>query len=169
MVSSMIVVSLWISSISLMFLSHPLSVGLNLLLQTCLIAALTGMMTSSYWFSYILFLIMVGGMLILFIYMTSVASNEKFKFSFKILCLILTLAMFMGAMILIDKFLSHEYTLVLDQVSQSYIDQSNPSLSKFLNWPMSMNLVMIIIYLLMALIMVVKITNIQYGPLRQKF
>nr|YP_009860231.1 NADH dehydrogenase subunit 6 [Neoplocaederus obesus]QKW88548.1 NADH dehydrogenase subunit 6 [Neoplocaederus obesus] len=152
-----------------MFLSHPLSFGLILLLQTISVSLITGMMNYNYWFSYILFLVMVGGMLILFIYMTSVASNEKFKFSFKILVVSLIFAIFSISLTLIDLFFSNYFLSTFDLTSQSIYSKNELSMTKFLNWPSSSVLALMITYLLITLIMVVKITNVQYGPLRQKF
>merc|ERR1739838_23170 len=60
-------------------LVHPLAIGLALLFQTILICCTTGLSNLSFWFSYILFLIFLGGILVLFIYVTSLASNEMFK------------------------------------------------------------------------------------------
>nr|YP_010439957.1 NADH dehydrogenase subunit 6 [Pseudoechthistatus hei]UTD45003.1 NADH dehydrogenase subunit 6 [Pseudoechthistatus hei] len=152
----------------LLFLNHPLSFGFILLIQTTLIALITGMMNYNYWFSYIIFLIMIGGMLILFIYMTSVASNEKFKFSYKILFLI----SMMFLLIFFEFFLdSYFFNLIIKNslFNQNWNLDFNLIMNKFLTWPMNLIFYLIIIYLLITLIMVVKITDIKSGPLRQKF
>nr|YP_010486372.1 NADH dehydrogenase subunit 6 [Pseudoechthistatus chiangshunani]UVW93777.1 NADH dehydrogenase subunit 6 [Pseudoechthistatus chiangshunani] len=152
----------------LLFLNHPLSFGFILLIQTTLIALTTGMMNYNYWFSYIIFLIMIGGMLILFIYMTSVASNEKFKFSYKILFLI----SMMFLLIFFEFFMdSYFFNLIMKNslFNQNWNLNFNLIMNKFLTWPMNLIFYLIIIYLLITLIMVVKITDIKSGPLRQKF
>nr|QIV24845.1 NADH dehydrogenase subunit 6 [Sceleocantha sp. 4 MJ-2019] len=164
----LITVTLLIMSINFLFMQHPLSFGLILLIQTLLIALTTGMMNYDYWFSYILFLIMVGGMLILFIYMTSIASNEKFKFSTTLMILSLSLATIM-ILILMDQLIFNMQMFTYDLNSQNAYPNSYNSMTKFFNWPASSNLFLIIIYLLITLIMVVKITNIKNGPLRQMF
>nr|QWC54303.1 NADH dehydrogenase subunit 6 [Jebusaea hammerschmidtii] len=155
-----------ILSVMFLFLNHPLSLGLMLLIQTLLISLLTGMMNYNFWFSYILFLVMVGGMLVLFIYMTSVASNEKFKLSNKLLIPITMLIMMMVMMTLIDQLpLNTMFTSQDLNISSN----NNLSASKYIS-SLEYNLMaMIITYLLICLIMVVKITNIKYGPLRQMF
>nr|AXS65538.1 NADH dehydrogenase subunit 6 [Chrysomeloidea sp. 7 KM-2017] len=163
----LILVSLMTTSSLFMLLNHPLSFGLILLIQTFFISILTGMMNLNFWFSYILFLVMVGGMLILFIYMTSVASNEKFKFSFKMLVFTIIM-LFVSVVIsfLIDQFLSTE------NLMQSDLGQwmnKNSSMNKYMNNPPANLMYFVIIYLLITLIMVVKITDIKQGPLRQKF
>lgn len=60
-------------------LSHPIALGLSLIIHTLLVRAATGLAGGHYWFSYILFLVFLGGVLVLFIYITSLASNEKFS------------------------------------------------------------------------------------------
>nr|QVM79280.1 NADH dehydrogenase subunit 6 [Niphona lateraliplagiata] len=157
---------LFLAFISL-FLNHPLSYGLVLLIQTIFVALMTGMMASNYWFSYIIFLVMVGGMLILFIYMTSVASNEKFKFSIKLTLIFLPMFLLTSFFIFSDAFF---YDLILknDLMDQSNNSNFKLSLNKFINYPLNSIFYLMIIYLLITLIMVVKITDIKSGPLRQK-
>nr|ASM41819.1 NADH dehydrogenase subunit 6 [Eutetrapha metallescens] len=149
------------------FLTHPLSLGLILLIQTILIALITGSMSFNYWFSYIIFLIMIGGMLILFIYMTSIASNEKFKFSMKLSILFFSMFLTLMTFLIIDNYFFHQSSII-DLIPQISNMNFKFSLNKFINWPNNMVFMMMIIYLLITLIMVVKITNINYGPLRQK-
>nr|QWB85804.1 NADH dehydrogenase subunit 6 [Arhopalus rusticus] len=168
MVSLMISLST-LSSI-FMFLNHPLSFGMVLLMQTILISLITGMMNLNFWFSYILFLIMIGGMLILFIYMTSIASNEKFKFSYKLLMLTFIMMLIMTFLLMIIDLYYLNFSLFMyDNMKQMTMTNNNLSMNKYVNYPTNLVFFMIIIYLLITLIMVVKITNLNYGPLRQKF
>nr|AML26727.1 NADH dehydrogenase subunit 6 [Histeridae sp. BMNH 1274738] len=142
-------------------MKHPLSMSLILLMQTVLISIQTGILSLNTWFSYIMFLIMVGGMLVLFIYMTSVASNEKF--SYKMNDLILPMS---------TLIMSAIFYLMSEQNSNfnnMWIPFPNPQLVKYLNFPSNSIILMMMIYLLIALIAVVNISNIGYGPLRQKF
>lgn len=60
-------------------LNHPVALGLTLILHTLLISGVTGLAVGNFWFSYVLFLVFLGGVLVLFIYITSLASNEKFS------------------------------------------------------------------------------------------
>nr|QIV24546.1 NADH dehydrogenase subunit 6 [Olethrius laevipennis] len=158
-----------VSSTVFLFLSHPLSFGMILLMQTLIISLITGTMNYNFWFSYILFLVMVGGMLILFIYMTSVASNEKFKFSSKLFVLTISMLILAVSTMMTDKFFSNTNLLSYETIGQNQMYSNSLSLSKFLNLNSSLGLFMIIMYLLITLIMVVKVTDIRNGPLRQKF
>nr|QJT42852.1 NADH dehydrogenase subunit 6 [Agrilus mali] len=164
---TLMMTSLMISTL-FFFTKHPLSMGFNLLMQTVIIALMTGIMNYNFWYSFILFLIMVGGMLILFIYMTSVASNEKFNFSMK--TTIIT-AMLLMMMIYISYFISPMISSIniMSQPGQ-FTSSINwmMSLTKFFTYPQNMKLAMLMSYLFLALIAIVKITSIKYGPLRTK-
>nr|AYW52275.1 NADH dehydrogenase subunit 6 [Galerucinae sp. 7 ACP-2013] len=155
-------------SMLFIFMNHPLSCGLILLLQTIFTAMISGLMNLNYWYSYILFLIMVGGMLILFIYMTSIASNEKFSFNPSLMILLLFMSMLI-ILILMDEFYFNLMNKMLEMKSQNLMFNNNLSMMKYFNEPNYFLMMMIIIYLFITLIVVVKITNISYGSLRQKF
>nr|YP_009731717.1 NADH dehydrogenase subunit 6 [Carpophilus dimidiatus]QHR79665.1 NADH dehydrogenase subunit 6 [Carpophilus dimidiatus] len=157
-------------SIIFLFLNHPLSLGFILLIQTILTSLITGMMNYNFWFSYILFLVMIGGMLILFIYMTSIASNKKFKFSTKLFIssLIILISLTMISLIM-DKYMLYNFYLNYDILMYNDYYNNNLSLNKFINKPNFMVLMMIFIYLLITLIAVAKIAPIKKGSLRQKF
>nr|UAM92174.1 NADH dehydrogenase subunit 6 [Deleaster bactrianus] len=151
------------TSMTFIFMKHPLSMGFLLLAQITLIALMMTLISNNSWFSYILFIIMVGGLLILFIYMTSLASNEKFKFSFKIMILNITNIMFMFLTYFIDQM---NFNLMNKFNFNNYM--ININMNKFFIFPSYFIMIMIIIYLFITLIAVVKISNFKSGPLRQK-
>nr|ALO70760.1 NADH deshydrogenase subunit 6 [Neophonus bruchi] len=150
-------------SITFIFLTHPMTMGLNLFIQTILISLMTGYLNKFMWFSYILFLIMIGGMLVLFMYMTSVASNELFKFS----NLILLLFILMMTTTMMLMFLDNYFINILNLNTENL--KFNLTLTKYLNYPFNIILVILILYLFLTLIATVKITKLNYGPLRQNF
>nr|YP_010936661.1 NADH dehydrogenase subunit 6 [Anomala rufiventris]WKW91630.1 NADH dehydrogenase subunit 6 [Anomala rufiventris] len=156
----------FISSMTFMFLTHPLSMGMMLLMQTIIMALTMGFFNINFWYSYILFLIMIGGMLVLFIYMTSVASNEKFQFSIKLTIMVGTLMLIMFFIIaMMDPYFSDMNSIYSETVNN--YKEYNMSFSKYLSYPNIIIMYMMIIYLLITLIAVVKITQIEKGPLRQ--
>nr|ALO70513.1 NADH deshydrogenase subunit 6 [Dexiogyia corticina] len=157
----------FIISISFMFLNHPLSMGMMLLVQTILICLITGMLNSSFWFSYILFLIMIGGMLVLFIYMTSIASNEMFKYSNNLMMMIFFMVIYFFIM---NTFLDSYFMNMMFIFKENVLFTLNfLPLTKYFNYPSMMMIFLMIIYLFITLIAIVKITKIEFGPLRQKF
>nr|WNN67220.1 NADH dehydrogenase subunit 6 [Colasposoma dauricum] len=149
-------------SLTFIILNHPLSMGLFLLIMTIMMSLATGLMNSTFWFSYILFLVMIGGMLILFIYMTSVASNEKFKFSFKIMYL--SLSIFMISMV----FNMNQKLKLME--TNPFNNYNNPMTMnmKYFSPSMKMILIFLMTYLLLTLIMTVYMTKKNMGPLRSK-
>nr|QNG56298.1 NADH dehydrogenase subunit 6 [Palaestes freyreissi] len=155
----------WILSFMFLFMNHPLSFGSILFFQTILISLITGLMSLNFWYSYILFLIMVGGMLVLFMYMTSIASNEKFKFSLKLMLLFMFFLVNMPFIFFYKniKFLNENC------MNQNFKSLFSLSMNKYMYSPSMIIYIMIIIYLFITLIAIVKIINIKYGPLRQKF
>nr|ALO70309.1 NADH deshydrogenase subunit 6 [Astenus lyonessius] len=151
-------------SIFFIMMNHPLSMGLILLIQTIIISMITSTLSLNYWFSYILFLIMIGGMLVLFIYMTSVASNELFKFSYNLMNISIMIMILMFIL-----YFNYNYMYMNFEFNINNNFNNNFMFNKFINFPSNLIMFMMIIYLFITLIAVVKITNMNYGPLRQKF
>nr|ALO76920.1 NADH deshydrogenase subunit 6 [Pterostichinae sp. CYR01] len=161
-------------TIIFLFLNHPLSMGMILLIQTLLISLMSGLYSYSYWFSYILFLVMIGGMLVLFIYMTSMASNEMFNFSIKMsmfiimfITLMMLIYLLMDYMMMNPLFKNSNMNMMLNNMMLK--NENLLSLNMIYNKPNNFITLMLINYLFLTLIAVVKITDINYGPLRQKF
>nr|YP_006883041.1 NADH dehydrogenase subunit 6 [Acleris fimbriana]ADU58124.1 NADH dehydrogenase subunit 6 [Acleris fimbriana]UDU84875.1 NADH dehydrogenase subunit 6 [Acleris fimbriana] len=160
-------------SFSMIFLNHPLSMGMMILIQTILTCLISGLLIKTYWFSYILFLTFLGGLLVLFIYVSSIASNELFKnnFFFSKMIFIFLLIIFFISMLYYLK-LNWIYTFFNDDMENFFkIDlffnnENKMNLSKLYNDQTFLMMMMMIIYLFIALVAMVKITNIFYGPLR---
>ncbi|KAI8032980.1 NADH dehydrogenase subunit 6 (mitochondrion) [Drosophila gunungcola] len=158
---------------SIIFLNmiHPLALGLTLLIQTIFVCLISGLMTKSFWYSYILFLIFLGGMLVLFIYVTSLASNEMFNLSIK-LTLFSSMILFM---LLIMSFIIDKSSISLFLMNSemdslinmnSYMLENSLSLNKLYNFPTNFITILLMNYLLITLIVVVKITKLFKGPIR---
>nr|AOY39653.1 NADH dehydrogenase subunit 6 [Scolytinae sp. BMNH 1040052] len=162
--------SSWILSSMLIFLNHPLALGSLLLIQTILISITTGMMFINFWLSYILFLIMVGGMLIMFMYMTSIASNEKFKlpnFKKSMMATMMVVALMMLMMMMWDPSILPLKSSMSNNIQLTQLHMFM-SLNKFFNYPNYIMLISLMSYLFLTLIAIVKITDKKMGPMRQK-
>ena len=147
-------------------LSHPLSLGVTLLLQTVFISLTAGISTHSFWFSYILFIIFLGGILVLFIYVASLASNEIFSFSL-ITFLAYTSTIFFLTIIFL--FLDPLSTPNSSSLPISSINSlvSTPIVIRWIYNYSSIRFTLFIIrYLLLTLVVIVKIVNLFKGPLR---
>nr|ASY98493.1 NADH dehydrogenase subunit 6 [Idolomantis diabolica] len=153
-------------SIMFLFLNHPLSMGLILLLQTIMMCLISGFMSPSFWFSYILLLIYLGGMLVLFMYITSLAPNEMFFYSNKTLSILLAFPLII--LFMYYNKLNHPMNLYenLENITSLNLINNN-FLLKMYNYPTNMITITIATYLFLTLIAVVKITYMNKGPLRQ--
>nr|YP_010693554.1 NADH dehydrogenase subunit 6 [Scolytoplatypus wugongshanensis]WCB99745.1 NADH dehydrogenase subunit 6 [Scolytoplatypus wugongshanensis] len=156
----------WLFSSILLFINHPLTVGFTLLTNTILISLISGMFYLNFWFSYILFLIMISGLLIMFIYMTSIASNEKFMINKYLFIFPLLLFSFMLISLMTDIFFCmkpmNSSTIMFNDLIK------NTHMNKFFSNPNMIMLLFLMVYLLLTLIMATKITDKKLGPLRQK-
>nr|AAX38562.1 NADH dehydrogenase subunit 6 [Pseudosquilla ciliata] len=159
----------WPLELIFLNLTHPLAMGMMLLMQTLVICAITALMNYYVWFSYILFLIFLGGMLVLFIYITSLASNEMFQFSFKMILLFASIVTFSTFLMLIMDPLLLDFKMasadMYTYMSSPYNNQMVLISNIYSSNTMKTTLFMIL-YLLLTLIVVVKITYTFLGPLR---
>nr|UQJ75258.1 NADH dehydrogenase subunit 6 [Paraneotermes simplicicornis] len=150
---------------SIMFtqMKHPLAMGMMLLMQTMLMCMISGMMHQSFWFQYILFMVFIGGMLVLFIYVTSLASNEMFSLSMKMTA---TAIAIMSMTMTVKEWMTmnNKETLTYEMMKVNEITMMT---SKMYNQPNGTLTILMALYLFLTLIVVVKITNISKGPLRQ--
>nr|YP_009485692.1 NADH dehydrogenase subunit 6 [Carbula sinica]AVZ00828.1 NADH dehydrogenase subunit 6 [Carbula sinica] len=148
-----------ILSLILMTLNHPLSMGLILIIQTIITAMIIGYMLESFLFSYIIIIIILSGALVLFIYMASVASNEKFNMPMKnIILFIIIMLILLTLMFLFSK---ESYYLNINMIDKI-------SLIKLFNTLTAQLTLMMIMYLLLTMIIVSNIASVSEGPLRMK-
>nr|YP_010267104.1 NADH dehydrogenase subunit 6 [Arcte coerula]UIF93623.1 NADH dehydrogenase subunit 6 [Arcte coerula]UNP54902.1 NADH dehydrogenase subunit 6 [Arcte coerula] len=165
--------SMIIISIFMLFLNNPLSMGLMILIQTLLTCLISGMLIKTYWFSYILFITFLGGLLVLFIYVSSIASNELFLniFNMKKLFFLMMFSLIIFSVIYFNNisWLNFSINADMDNFSSMFLffnNENKINLSKLYNNQTMLIMMMLVIYLFITLIAIVKITNIFYGPLR---
>nr|ASA69172.1 NADH dehydrogenase subunit 6 [Clavigralla tomentosicollis] len=156
----LLMLSLTISFI-LLWLNHPLSMGITIILQTIVIALISGLSLGSFWFSYIIVITMLSGMLVLFIYMASVASNEKFYTSTKLI----TTTMILLAISLLMYLLTKNYDNELMKINMN-LSTETISLNTLFNTKYKFITMMMVLYLFFTMVVVSFIVNISEGPLR---
>lgn len=118
-----------------------------------------------------MFLIFIGGILILFIYISSLSSNEKISFSFGIFIKNFSLFCLIPVTLIFDNFfLPKTKNTDLSKLNEFIIliNENHINISKLYETPNNWITIILILYLLLTLIIVVKITNSFIGPLRQK-
>nr|BBB16189.1 NADH dehydrogenase subunit 6 [Pagurus maculosus] len=111
----------------------------------------------------------LGGMLVLFIYVASLASNEQFSIDLTFFLISLSIISFIFLMLLMldPVILSNKMTMLYSSLMNEYKFSSNSLFnSPIYNTPSAFFTFFIISYLLLALLVVVKIMNSSSSPLR---
>nr|YP_009927478.1 NADH dehydrogenase subunit 6 [Natula pravdini]QFG38980.1 NADH dehydrogenase subunit 6 [Natula pravdini] len=156
----------------ILFSFHPLFMTLIIIMQTLMLCLILNFFSLSMWFSYILFLTFLGGMLILFIYMTSLSSNNKLSLN------IYKLTSFILFSLLINFFFLYKmdmnYSMIFFQDSfnlQNFLIMYEypKNLNMMYNNPNFMITIMMISYLLITLIIIINISNPKIGALRHLY
>ena len=151
---------IFVINLTFLFIFHPLAIIFVLILQTIIISISIYSITQFPWFSYTLILVFLGGILILFTYISNIASNEIFKPNLKIL-FPLVLAPLITILIT-----SPKQNLSLETKTISSEQFTNLAILKpFSASIMPMTLLMAS-YIILTLLTVVKIRKISQGPLR---
>nr|YP_002971029.1 NADH dehydrogenase subunit 6 [Hydrometra greeni]ACJ69492.1 NADH dehydrogenase subunit 6 [Hydrometra greeni] len=151
--------------INILFMTamNPIMMGFSILLQTLTLSMLMMMISNYSWTSYIIMLIMAGGMMVLFSYMASIASNQILKTP-QMKYIIVT----MMVTILLIMFNYNKINLMYNIDLFNNMNINNLMIMKMNNMKSSMITIMILIYLFMTMMIINKITNINEGPIRMK-
>nr|YP_010936700.1 NADH dehydrogenase subunit 6 [Apanteles gelechiidivoris]WKW91670.1 NADH dehydrogenase subunit 6 [Apanteles gelechiidivoris]WLN31488.1 NADH dehydrogenase subunit 6 [Apanteles gelechiidivoris] len=158
-----------------LFKFHPLIFSILLFLYSIFMSLKLNYLMSNFFYSYILFLIMVGGVMILIMYFTSISSNEFifysknyiFYFLIKLICIFILIFMFL--MFLYFKkifFFMNNYDLI--NFKNLYLENFNFFILKNLYMNMSLDLtIFFIIYLFMMMMFSTMICLKFNIPMRQ--
>nr|YP_010963572.1 NADH dehydrogenase subunit 6 [Leptobelus boreosinensis]WKZ08055.1 NADH dehydrogenase subunit 6 [Leptobelus boreosinensis] len=146
-----------IMSIMSLMMKSPMSMSSTLLIQTLLSIMLMNTINNYSWIPMITFLTMIGGLLIIFMYMSSITSNEKFKLNTKLMMLSILMTMPMEELVV-------NYQNQEEQNLETKLN-TMMSLTKMYNKSMMMTMLMIL-YLMLTMITVNKIIKMFEGPLR---
>nr|UEK75824.1 NADH dehydrogenase subunit 6 [Coptotettix longtanensis] len=161
----MIITTSTMLSILFMKTKQPMQMIIIILIQTLMATMMMSVKTKSSWFMYILMIVFIGGMMVIFIYITSITPNEK---SEKILIktMIFTMMIMMTALLTMKnpEFINTE---TLNMESMNMLKTEYTMLNKAFNTPMYMISITMMMYLFIALIAVNKISNMKKGPLRK--
>nr|YP_010561851.1 NADH dehydrogenase subunit 6 [Colossendeis brevirostris]UYX57812.1 NADH dehydrogenase subunit 6 [Colossendeis brevirostris] len=137
-----------------LLISHPLLMVILILSITFNINMIISLILNLSWNSYILIIIFLGGMLVLFIYIASISSNEKFKkLNIRVLTPLLILPLYM--------FIE---TPTLFSANNNFM----ASISSMYMASMMHFTLLIMFYLIITLLISVKIADNKFGPIRQK-
>nr|UPL65969.1 NADH dehydrogenase subunit 6 [Hyalopeplus sp.] len=161
---TLIMMMMTLISMMMMYVTHPLSMGLLLILQTIMTSIMTGLMMNTFWMSYILIISMLSGALVLFIYMSSVASNEKFMTSTSMWTVFMTMTI-IGMLFL---FLEEKMIIKNNYFSMEMMNNDFFPINKMFNMEYKYLIIMMVLYLLYTMIVSTHLVNIFEGPMRMK-
>ncbi len=136
--------------LSIILTLSPLSIGAWVLILALLTATCTAISITS-WFGFIIFLIYIGGILVIFAYFRAIQPNQQFKITLPLLSLLLS-----------------------SIIIPAYLDPSTINNFPLKNWwitaiyaPINIpSLIFLALTLFLALISIVKISFINRAPLR---
>nr|YP_010564855.1 NADH dehydrogenase subunit 6 [Colossendeis robusta]UZA61258.1 NADH dehydrogenase subunit 6 [Colossendeis robusta] len=146
--------SLMLMTASTILITHPLSMIILILMITININMIISLILNLSWNSYILIIIFLGGMLVLFIYIASISSNEKFKK--------------MNMWMLTPLIMLSTYMYI--EIPTLFCAENNfmKSISSMYMTSMMYFTLFMMIYLIITLLISVNIANNKFGPIRQK-
>ena len=148
-------------------IAQPLRIGVILLIQTFLVALLRGTVLFRYWFSYILMLVFLGAILILFIYVSSLAPNQQFKIPGPAILIVISLIFLSFITFLFDPLATNtSYTKIRSFSNISVLIRPTWILRIIYDNRCYLVTSLIILYLFLTLVVVVKVVCPFFGPLR---
>lgn len=152
--------------------NHPIIIIIILLIYSSLICLNISLWKSNFILSIFLFLIIISGLLIIFLYFSRLISNEQFKIKFNLIIFILFLLNIIllfyllnspqSSNLFIYKYKFHENSTIL------YINK--PTFNNILNlyeFPLSNLTILSIFYLLFSLFIIIKICSSKSLSLRK--
>nr|YP_010586209.1 NADH dehydrogenase subunit 6 [Goera horni]UZZ43971.1 NADH dehydrogenase subunit 6 [Goera horni] len=153
----------------LLNLKHPLIITIFVIIQVINLTLIMGLLSYSYWMSYIMFLIFIGGLLILFIYISSLTPNKIYYLNFNKLIFISLISIITFCFFKFQPFIFNlEMTKFLNLIYLLNQENKNFIFNFYNNNEMYLTF-MLINYLMLTLIISTKISNMTMGPMRIKF
>lgn len=148
---------------------HPITLIIFLLLYTSIVCLIISIWKDNFIFSIIIFLIIIRGILIIFLYFSSLISNEQFKFSinfFSLRRIIFNIIILLYLSPLFISNLSSSYPMdikPLYNINQSLFN----NITKIYLYPYNNLTIICILFLLISLFLIIKICSIKSSSLRK--
>ena len=163
----MLILTLILYTITTIFIisNHPLIIGFTLITSSVIYAVILYLLNSSSWLIYILIIIFVRGVIVIFIYIASLSSNEPMTFSLRLFLKITLMFMVPIVFFILTKQLKTNY-LVRPLINQFFKPQSIELIYKTYNKIILETTVILTVYLFIVLVVAVKIVNNFKMPLR---
>nr|YP_010341324.1 NADH dehydrogenase subunit 6 [Stenamma muralla]UNZ99584.1 NADH dehydrogenase subunit 6 [Stenamma muralla] len=152
---------------------HPMYMILLLIIYTMIICMIMSMWTFNYIYSIITFLMMISGMLIIFLYFSSLISNEQNKPSLSASLIFNLMLNILMIIYLLTPIFTAPVNLINMDMNMDLLPLYMTNLSSFTNvftiysHPSNTITILSIFYLLLALLIVIKLSNVKTSSLRK--
>nr|YP_009660829.1 NADH dehydrogenase subunit 6 [Pseudosuccinea columella]QCT09593.1 NADH dehydrogenase subunit 6 [Pseudosuccinea columella] len=126
-------------------LVSPISLGgLLIFISVCFVILIS--LISSAWYGYLLFLVYIGGLLVLFIYMCMISSNTMFKIE-------------IPQVILMFLLLNFYFSMNFSETSMYFLGNSTFDSGTQMNMSVFLSLVIILLVVFLAVVQIVKLKS----------
>nr|AWU49035.1 NADH dehydrogenase subunit 6 [Pseudophacopteron sp. DMP-2018] len=156
LIISLIIFSSYLFSIA----THPLSMGFMLLIINLLTSIMLRFFTKSNWIPLTIFLVTAGGLMIIFMYSTSISSNELFSYINVNNIFMCILSMYMITTLNQSFYITDNFNST-DQFNCEFLSLYSPIYSK--------TTIFMFMFLFMTLFIIIKMMKCIKGPLRKKY
>nr|AJJ48429.1 NADH dehydrogenase subunit 6 [Ampullaceana balthica] len=126
-------------------LVSPVSLGGLLIFISISFVVLMNLMSSA-WYGYLLFLIYIGGLLVLFIYMCMISSNTIFKLE-------------LPQVILLFMLLSFYFSFMFTDMNYNFLGQSSFDSGISMKMSVFMSLVIILLIMFLGVVQIIKLNS----------
>nr|YP_009940102.1 NADH dehydrogenase subunit 6 [Hamamelistes spinosus]QNV49430.1 NADH dehydrogenase subunit 6 [Hamamelistes spinosus] len=152
-------------SISLTMMKSPLKSNLIILSQSIMLTLMVNLINKTSWISFMIFILYVGGLMIIFLYISSIAFNEMNinNNNYKILIMKMILIFFL--IYLIKNFMNLEN----QHYQNKFNFEDNYYFINMFMLPNNMLIYIIMLILFFMLILIIWLLKNNKGPIRQKF
>nr|AKM70193.1 NADH dehydrogenase subunit 6 [Chaitophorus saliniger] len=152
-----------INSMMLTMMKSPLMANLLILMQSITLSIMINLINKTSWISFMLFILYVGGLMIIFLYISSIAFNEiNLNKNFKLLIMKTLLILMMSY------HLKMTYILENFKFENNYMFEDNFFIINMFNIPNNLMIYFIMMILFFMLILIIWMLKINKGPIRQK-
>nr|QCG69833.1 NADH dehydrogenase subunit 6 [Andrena hunanensis] len=145
---------------------HPLMLILILVIYTILNLFTMYFLTSMSTYMYMIFISIIGGMMIMFLYFTSMINNYPSKIKMNELMMI-NFTMIVMLLLMMIYMYSSSHTMQINLTPKSYMSPYTIMIFKIYIYPLNLMTVSTILNLLYCLILTIKMCSSKYTPLRK--
>nr|YP_010029346.1 NADH dehydrogenase subunit 6 [Aphis spiraecola]QOU10379.1 NADH dehydrogenase subunit 6 [Aphis spiraecola] len=152
-----------ILAISLTMMKSPISSNLIILIQTMMLTLMINMINKTAWISFMIFILYIGGLMIIFLYISSIAFNEfNINKNYKNM---LIKSIFLTMFILYFKLYFNMENFFYEN---KLLFEDNFNLINMFIMPNNLMIYLIMMILFFMLILIIWMLKINKGPIRQK-